>query len=283
MAKGISINIGLNLVDPAHYGGWDGRLAACEFDADDMAGLAQGQGMEVRKVLAQEATAAGVTSALTDAADELDPGDLALVTYSGHGGQVRDTNGDEPDRLDETWVLYDRQLVDDELFALYARFKPGVRIVVLSDSCHSGTVTRQVLAVLRPDALQGALDVEGPVDEHNGMKALPERVARSTYEAHKDLYDSIQASVPANDRTVPAASILLMSGCQDNQTSADGRRNGLFTQTMLGVWNNGKFDKGGYRGLWKKTVERMPPWQSPNFFTAGAPDRAFERQRPFSI
>ena len=35
MAKGISLNIGLNSVDPNHYGGWDGQLAGCENDAND--------------------------------------------------------------------------------------------------------------------------------------------------------------------------------------------------------------------------------------------------------
>ena len=40
MAKGYSLHVGLNAVDPAHYEGWDGALAACEFDADDMAELA---------------------------------------------------------------------------------------------------------------------------------------------------------------------------------------------------------------------------------------------------
>jgi hypothetical protein len=41
-------------------------------------------------------------------------------------------------------VLYDRQLIDNELYALWARFRPGVRICVISDSCHSGTVTRDL-------------------------------------------------------------------------------------------------------------------------------------------
>ena len=72
------------------------------------------------------------------------PGDFFLCTYSGHGGQVRDKNHEEEsDRSDETWVLYDRQLVDDELYALWATFKPGVRVVILSDSCHSGSVTKE--------------------------------------------------------------------------------------------------------------------------------------------
>ena len=64
------------------------------------------------------------------------------MTYSGHGGQVPDGDDEEADSSDETWVAFDRQIVDDELYELWGKFKPGVRIVVLSDSCHSGSVNR---------------------------------------------------------------------------------------------------------------------------------------------
>ena len=35
--QALALHVGLNLVDPKAYGGWDGPLAACEFDARDMA------------------------------------------------------------------------------------------------------------------------------------------------------------------------------------------------------------------------------------------------------
>ena len=38
MAKGMSLSIGLNAVDPKHYGGWAGELNACEADAAEMRG-----------------------------------------------------------------------------------------------------------------------------------------------------------------------------------------------------------------------------------------------------
>ncbi len=74
--------------------------------------------------------------------------------------------------------------------------------------------------------------------------------------------------------------MLLISGCQDNQTSADGVRNGLFTQTLRQVWADGAF-RGNYRTLWKSIVSLMPWSQSPNFFWAGAPEWTFERPPPF--
>ena len=64
-----------------------------------------------------------------------------------------DVIGEEADKLDETWCLYDGQLIDDELYFELSKFAAGVRILVLSDSCHSGTVVRAgppALGITRP-------------------------------------------------------------------------------------------------------------------------------------
>lgn len=42
-------------------------------------------------------------------------------------------SGEEEDKKDETWCLYDGELIDDELFNELARFAEGVRVLVLSD------------------------------------------------------------------------------------------------------------------------------------------------------
>ena len=76
-------------------------------------------------------------AAIRSAAKSLRAGDLFFLTFSGHGGQVPDVTGDEADKQDETWCLYDGQLIDDELYFELSRFAAGVRILVLSDSCHS--------------------------------------------------------------------------------------------------------------------------------------------------
>ncbi len=267
MAKGISLHIGLNLVDPAHYNGWNGALSACEYDAKDLAAIAKKQGFaESTILLTKQATAATVT-ALQDAAKKLAKGDVLLLTYSGHGGQVPDTNQDEADRMDETWVLYDRQLVDDELHALYAKFKSGVRIFVLSDSCHSGTVTR---AIPPWEAAQPA------------NRAMPATVGDQTYRKNKKLYLGIQQTHQAAESLPVKATVLLISGCQDNQVSLDGARNGLFTETLRKVWNNGKF-KYGYRRFRDTIVSKMPPTQTPNYYVVGRANAAFESQKPFTV
>jgi hypothetical protein len=41
MAKGLSLHIGLNRIDPNHYAGWSGTLNACENDARAMQDIAR--------------------------------------------------------------------------------------------------------------------------------------------------------------------------------------------------------------------------------------------------
>ena len=267
MAHGISLHIGLNRVDPTHYQGWDGALNACEQDAKDMFAIAKKGGFVPQKLLTKAATTDAVTAVIGLAAKSLSAGDIFWLTYSGHGGQVPDTNGDEADGKDETWVLYDRMLVDDELYALWGQFKAGVRILVLSDSCHSGTVTKAV-----PAFIDG-----GPT-----LRTIPIDVENRVYRAHQQAYDGVQARVKDAAAVKVRASVLLISGCMDNQYSADGDKNGLFTGTLKQVWASGKF-AGTYRKFRDQIVAKMPSDQTPNYSFIGATNAAFQAQRPFTI
>ena len=281
MPTGISLHIGLNAVDPAQYEGWDGALAACEYDAKDMLAIAKKRGFaRSNLLLTRQATAAHVITGIAEAAKTCKAGDLFLLTYSGHGGQVPDTNHDEKrlptglkDSYDETWVLYDRQLVDDELYVLWGRFRRGVRVLVLSDSCHSGTVTRALPSFLNPAGVPPG----GPA-----IRWLPLEQSLRVYRAHRQLYDAVQRDNPTAEATRVRSAVLLISGCMDNQFSMDGPRNGQFTGTLRKVWNNGKY-AGGHQSFRNAIASRMPSSQTPNFFAVGSATAKFETQVPFTI
>lgn len=280
MARGISVHIGLNKVDPAHYDGWDGTLTACEFDAEAMLEIAEKRGFETSILRTAEAGSEAVLGAVERAAGELEAGDLFLLTYAGHGGQVPDRNDeDEEDRSDETWVAYDRQIVDDELYASWAKFQPGVRILVVSDSCHSGTVTRAIEAnVPDPVATRDAAATESP-----RFRAMPRDVMIGTYRANAALYDEIQQALPTSERADVGATVLLVSGCQDDQLSRDGFSNGLFTENLLAVWQSGAWTGGGHHEFREAIRARMPDDQQPNYTQVGTSNPEFERQTPFTI
>jgi len=289
--RGLSIHLGLNSVSPAHYEGWSGELQACEADAKDMTALARAAGMTPTTLLTKNATRAKALAAIRGAAQQLKAGDLLFLTYSGHGGQIPDVSGEEEDKLDETWCLFDGELIDDELYLELAKFAQGVRILVFSDSCHSGTVTRA-----RPT-----------MPPAGRSKMMPPAVAMRTYNKHKKFYDDLQKAVERESRaepsvdpdamlaaahanvsnrlttiaTVAKAAVILISGCQDNQTSMDGDHNGAFTEQLLKVWNNGKF-KGNYAQFHAAIKAGMLPSQTPNLFTLGSVT-AFAGQQPFTV
>jgi metacaspase-1 len=297
--KALSLHLGLNAVKAAAYGGWTGPLAACELDAKDMAALAKTRGFKPTVLLTQKATRAAMLAALRSAAKSLVAGDFFLLSYSGHGGQMPDTNADEKDGQDETWCLFDGQLIDDELYFELNRFAKGVRVLVLSDSCHSGSVTR-----------------EGPPPTGTTQqrpRLMPAAVGRRVYAEHQAFYDKLQADVAAEackgfvdpDTALAALAaaaghgaaahavglvghfrpnVVLISGCQDNQTSMDGEHNGAFTEQLLKVWNHGQFS-GSYSSFHAQIRARLPASQSPNLFVLGdaAASAKFLKQAPFTV
>jgi hypothetical protein len=238
-----------------------------------MATLLQSRGFGVTTLLTKQATRDAVKKAIADVAQVAKPGDIFVYTNSSHGGQLPDLNGDEDDGLDETICMYDGELVDDEIWALLAAFAQGVRVFSLSDSCHSGTMLR-----LMPSGEAVVAQLRGRIP-----RAMPQEIAARVYRANQGMYDKIlRAPALKAVRDSVKASVLLISGCMDNQTSSDGTFNGLFTGTLLRVWNGGKFT-GNYKKFWKRIVSLMPSDQTPNYFWATTRDASFERETPFTI
>ncbi|MGZ4852482.1 MAG: caspase family protein [Halobacteriota archaeon] len=271
MAKGIGLALGLNAVDPGHYAGWEGTLVACENDANDMAKIYTSGGFEVTTLLTRDATRKNLFDGIARAADTLKAGDIFVVSYSGHGGQVPDITGEEIDDMDETWCLYDGQLIDDELNVQFGKFVEGVRVLVFSDSCHSGTSTK-------------ALYVRStrPTTSKSRYRYMPIEWVSRVYLKNKAFYDKIMKEIPKDAEDEVKASVLLISGCLDDQFSSDGDTNGLFTSQLLYVWNDGQF-KGNYRLFHKRIRKLMPPQQTPNYYPTGERNPEFEKQQVFEI
>lgn len=149
MAKS-ALCIGIN-----NYPGTHMDLQGCVNDANDWAADLAARGFGVTKLLDAQATKAAMVTGIETLIGGAISGDLVVITYSGHGTYVPDLNGDEVDGLDEGLCPYDLQtggeaLLDDEIHELFNARKAGVRLVLISDSCHSGTVTRAAGA--DPDA-----------------------------------------------------------------------------------------------------------------------------------
>lgn len=283
--RGISLHVGLNSVDEGHYQGWKGELAACENDALDLLEIATESGFETGELLTQKATRAALKEKVERAAAELRAGDIFLLTYSGHGSQVPDLNKDEPDNWDETWCLFDGQLIDDELYVLWSKFRDDVRVLVISDSCHSGTAIRRMGSV--EDGVRGAVDAEM-------VRFMPKVVSARTYRHNRAFYEEVSRQVGDSLSVVDEGllikelsaplrcSVKLISGCQDNQFSYERGFNGEFTARLMEVWDHGRFS-GNYGLFHRLIASGMPSRQTPNHWNVGKPDPLFDNQRPFSI
>jgi hypothetical protein len=101
----------------------------------------------IRLLTNSDATRQAILAALHELAEAADSNDTVYVHFSGHGSQVEDLRGDEEDGLDETILPHDARMpgipdiIDDELDAIFSRLRARNMLVVF-DSCHSGTVTR---------------------------------------------------------------------------------------------------------------------------------------------
>ena len=138
--RGFSLSIGLNAVSPDHYGGWDGKLNACENDAYYFDELLCTSGFNTSVLLTEQATINAYTDWHLQTAKVARAGDHVVVTYSMHGGQ---NIGQTPlEGLDETFCFYDGEFLDDYNYRLLVNYRKGVRISMYIDCCHSGGLDR---------------------------------------------------------------------------------------------------------------------------------------------
>ncbi|KAH0484352.1 MAG: uncharacterized protein KVP18_001873 [Porospora cf. gigantea A] len=117
---------------------------------------------------------------------DAEPGDALFFHFSGHGSQIRDHEGTEEDGFDETIMPVDYktagQIRDDEInWHLVYPLPSGVKMICVMDCCHSGS----------------GMDLPF-VWEPRTRSWKEERFPKKA-----------------------AGDVVLLSGCQDNQTSAD--------------------------------------------------------------
>jgi hypothetical protein len=176
-------------------------------------------------------------------------------------------------------------VVDDELYSLWSQFAAGVRIFALSDSCHSGTVVRDLqaardfFAAIRPALTRGY-----GISSEPRIKRIDPATLAAIEARDRAVYRSVQWTAGDSRELINEieARIIGISACQDNQVALDGDTNGLFTSALLKVWANGTF-QGGYDGFASAIIAGMPFSQTPNFYKIGAEDPAFDSYKPFEL
>ena len=244
--------IGVKEVDPTAYNNWNGKngCEGCEIDVATMQGILAKKSFDPKNItplLTQNATRKNVLDALNKAAAICKPGDLFVFYYSGHGGQVKDVNGDEEDGQDETLVCYDGEVIDDQLNDAWKKFPEGARIVAITDCCNSQSnfraIPRGPVATFQPKSLTSKL-----VDADE-MKAM----------------------------------MIHIGACLDGKTAQGYKDGGLFTKTLKKILDQQFL--GTYRMLVDTILKRTNEHEQVASYTEYGPteSQAFSRFRSGKI
>lgn len=165
----------------------------------------------------KSAMVAGIKGLLTGARS----GDVLVFTNSSHGTYIADASGDEP-AYDEAICPYDTAdnlLTDDELRELFSGLGAGVKLTIISDSCHSGTVTRAAIAENLP-----------------GLRTPDDRRVRFLNPAlmGRSVLDNPWRARPKGRAKHPESKMkeILLAGCTDKEYSYDAMIGGKYHGAM---------------------------------------------------
>ena len=200
-----------------------------------------------RMLADNRATDAGIVQRLKWAVSGLMDGGLALIHYSGHGSQVADRNNDEVDGKDEILCPYnmsfDRGYISDDTIAeIFSQANPNAKIVFIADCCHSGTIARDI-GNPHPPPYKSRF-IQPPADIAFRTIANPQMSVRKLANGNSN------------------AKCISISGCRDDQTSADAyfydRRSyhGALSWALAKTLN--RADRGiTYRELVKQAIHHI--------------------------
>lgn len=215
---------------PAH------RLAGCRNDVEEFHEVLKLRvppaGIRLATLIDNQATRATVIDTFRQHLGQAAAGDTALFYYAGHGSRECAPEAFwtiEPDRLDETLVLFDSRetggwdLADKELAVLIRQVaKSGAHVVVILDSCHSGSGTRKIAKACEEKVRRFPPDVrDRPLDSF--LPEVQTVASARTRDSGWDLGDD-------------GRHILLAACCDDQEATeynVSGKKRGAFSYFLV--------------------------------------------------
>jgi hypothetical protein len=149
----LSLNIGLNTVDPKKFGQAP-PLEAAVADSLSMQAFAKKMNFSTLVLNDAQANKSCVLSHLRYARSIIKENGVLIVTFSGLGNQMPDLSKDETDRLDETVILYDDLIMDDEFAEEISMFDKSATVIVISDVPHGFDFESDLMEISRRNFLE---------------------------------------------------------------------------------------------------------------------------------
>jgi hypothetical protein len=178
------------------------------------------------------------------------PGDVLVFTNSSHGTYEVDTSKDETDGYDEAicpWDCETNVVLDDQLREAISGLHPGVRLYLISDSCHSGSLTRA-----RRDPR---------------LKFRRSRFLNPAVRGARVVDDSASRGIRKKREKYPEADMreLLLSGCNPRQSSWDDKFGDTF-HGALTYYSLQVLREANYRMTWADLHARVTSLLQDNMF-----------------
>ena len=242
-----SVCIGIN-----DYPGTNDDLSGCVNDMNDWAEILSHEfGFDAKTLENRQATASAIKQALVELVTQSEAGDVLAFTFSGHGTYVLDgPSPDESDNRDEALCAYDEIIIDDEIRGILGKLTPGAHLTIISDSCHSGGVTRAML--------HGQRDLSAIAE--------PEHPAKPRFLPMENHTRYAARMVPVRNRVFqPDANMnhVLLTGCKADEYSWDaylnGRYNGAMTAHAIALIRQSP--KATYKALHSELRQYLPSLQ----------------------
>ncbi len=205
----IALCCGLN-----DYSGTNNDLKGCVNDAIEWSDILKSIfGFNATLLTNNSVTWKNVTNWLKEAVAKSNENTHIVWTNSGHGSHVADKDNDEDvDSRDECLCLYDKFLIDDEIRDILKGLHPLAKFTFISDSCHSGSVSRAFMATLATEMSYAKPRYLPPKDET---------------EASMRVLNSARVFYPEEGMKE-----ILLTGCKSNEYSYDAYFNGKYMGAM---------------------------------------------------
>ena len=212
-------------------------LPGCENDAKNMQAYCVRKGVwreaDTRIFLSESATTNAVRSALAALAAKAVAGDTVLYYHSSHGGSVQDAQGRYT--TDTFICMHDGYCWDYEMAEDLMKFRKGVKVVVILDTCHAAGMYKSIPLAMAPSG--------GPVAMSKST-AISASFASRVNELMRQR-QNVGLLRKGADAGISADDIGWIASSDYDQSSWDSESGGLFTSGMLRGWNYGYADYDG--------------------------------------